>query len=111
MCLFGGLIGRKRADGEGMDILLHHVAKRGVDHTLSQDSAAAFEGGRNDKYPVVPTPFARTGVAGMQGAVVVDLEGMKVELRSQDLPDLGDGFSAHGKVFRKGRTEVRTKTP
>jgi len=111
VCLFGGLVGRKRADGEGMDILLHHVAKRGVDHTLSRDSAAAFASGRNEKYPIVPSSFARTGVAGVQRAVVVDLEGMKVELRSQDLPDPRNGLSAHGRVFRKGRTVVRAKTP
>ena len=111
VCLFGGLGGRKRANGKGMNVILHHAAKRVVDHTLSQHSAAALETGRNDKYTIVSAAFARTGVARVQRAVVVDLEGMNVELCGQNFPDTGNGFSAHGRVFRKGRTVVRTKTP
>ena len=94
-----------------MNVILHHAAKRVVDHTLSQHSAAALETRGNDKYPIVSAAFARTGMAGVQGAVVVNLEGMNVEFSGQDFPDTGNGFSAHGRVFRKGRTVVRTKTP
>lgn len=109
MC--GGLCGRKRANGKRMDVLLHHVAKRGVDHTLSLHSAAAFESIGNDVKPIVPTAFSGAGVAGMQGTLVLDLEYPGLEALGQDCAHALDGLRAHGKVLRKGRTVTCANTP
>mgnify|MGYP005749121649 FL=1 len=111
MSLFVGLGGRERADGERMNILLHHVAKRVVDHTLSQHSAAALESGRYDKNPVVTAPVTCSSMAGVQGAVVLDVEDVRIEAVGKDFPDPGDRPGAHGSVFRNGRTVVRANTP
>ena len=93
-----------------MNSRAHQIAQQGEYLPMAGDRAFSDKRGRN-QYQAVVSALARTGVAGVQRAVVVNLEGMNVEFFGQDFPDTGNGFGAHGRVFLKGRTVVRTKTP
>ncbi len=94
-----------------MDVVLHQVANRVVDHTLSEHSAAALEGLRHDENAVMPATAAGTGMTGMKRAVVADLERGRRKANREGGADPFDRVAAHGSVFRNGRTVVRTNTP
>lgn len=55
--------------------------------------------------------FARTGVACVQGAVIVNLDQFGLERIDKPFVDAGNDCLRHGRTFLNGRTEVRAKTP
>src|SRR5690606_30852384 len=64
--LLAGLGGRNGTDGERVDFLLHHVADRLVDESMTGDRVPALERGRDDVQAVMPAAVARTGMPRVQ---------------------------------------------
>src|SRR5690606_25415598 len=106
--LVAGLGGRNGTDGERMDFLLHHVADRVVDEAMAGDRVPALESGRHDVQAVVAAAVACTGMAGVQGGVVLNVDLERGGRRQAFADSLGH---AHGNTFLNGRTMVRAKTP
>ena len=61
-------------DREGVDVPSHEVAERIVNHPVAGDGVFAREGGGHNGQPEVLAPGAGTRVAGVEGAVVDQLE-------------------------------------
>ena len=69
------MLGRGRLDPEGMDIAVHEVAQRLIDHSVPGHRALAAEGlGNNVQLPVRAATRTVAGVAGYGGSldVIVD---------------------------------------
>ena len=91
-----------------MDVPLHQVTERIVNHPVAGDSVFACEGGGDDGQAEVLATGAGARVAGMQGAVVDEFELLWGE-GGEAAADFG--VEAHGRVFRKGLTVQRVNTP
>src|SRR5688572_28119023 len=75
-----------------MDVPFHEVAQRLINHSMPRHGGLAAEGFRNDGEPPVAAPGgARPGVARVLRALVLDLEGERLE---------GGELLAHGALDR-----------
>lgn len=91
-----GLVGRKGLDGQSVDRALHHVAERGVNHTMTRQRAVATETIGNHAQPEVAATTASPCVSGMKMAFVVNVERNRLEAR-EALTDLVDAIQ--GRTF------------
>ena len=57
-----------------------------------------------DRYIEVPTPIARSGMSGMQVALILDEEVGRLEGLVQKRFDLGDTIITHGSTLLNGFT-------
>ena len=58
-----------------------------------------------DAHMKMPAPVARTGVAGVQMALVFDFQRQWREIAHQDFAHAGDAIT-HGNTLRNGRTST-----
>ena len=86
----------------------HQITGGIVDQPVAGDGVFAREGGGHNGQPEVLAPGAGTRVAGVEGAVVDQLE-LRRGKHGEALLDLVG--QAHGRVFRKGLTVQRVTTP
>ena len=86
----------------------HQIAGGIVDQPVAGDRVFAGEGRGGDGQPEVLAARSGTGVTGVEGAVVDQLELSRGE-GGEPLADFG--FEAHGRVFRKGLTVQLLNTP
>ena len=78
-----------------MDVRLHQRAECGVYELVPLDTGPAGKGRRNDDDPEMPPPIARARMAGMQMALVVDLQQFRFEGLQQPLPDRCNPLFVH----------------
>ena len=95
-------------DGQGVDVPVHQVAECIVNHPVAGHRVFAGEGRGGDGQPEVLAARSGTGVTGVEGAVVDQLE-LRRGKHGEALLDLVG--QAHGRVFRKGLTVQRVNTP
>lgn len=93
-----------------MDIGLHQIAKRGIHRAMACQRCLATKRGADDTHAEVTASVARTGVAGVTMALVLDLEFERCERTGQAIPDLLDPI-AQGSTLRNGRTLTSLYTP
>src|SRR5690606_2644601 len=84
--------------GERVYLSLHERGERLVHHPVALDPGLAGEAARYDRELVVTATGFRTGMPGMAGRIVGDLDRLGFE-RSQALLDLLDG--THGERVRR----------
>ena len=80
-------LSRPRVDRQGVDIAAHQFSGGSIDHPVALHLRDALEGGGGNR-DVKVSAFARTGMAGMPGTVVADLEQGRMQAlqrRSQPL--------------------------
>src|SRR5579871_573036 len=93
-----------------MDIVGNQWSQRLVHQPVAGQHRQAPELLRQDAHAIVPGATRGTGVAGMLGAVVDDLEVQRLERVREQLADLREPV-VHGLTFRKGRTSTAANTP
>src|SRR5260221_4702885 len=93
------LLGRERLDLEGMDVALHEVAQRLINHSMPRHGAFAAEGFRNDGELPVAAPGRCARVARMLLAFVAQIHRDRIQ-RGQALADDvgGGGHYAHTRL-------------
>src|SRR5258705_684823 len=85
------LLGRERLDLEGMDVALHEVAQRLINHSMPRHGTLAAEGFRNDgELPVAPAG-SRARVARMLLAFVAQIHRDRVQRGQAFADDVGGG--------------------
>src|SRR3982751_5275049 len=90
------MLGRGRLDPEGMDIAVHEVAQRLIDHSVPRHRGLAAERfGNNVQLPVRAAARAMPGVAGMLLAFVAQIQRDRV----QPLQSLADDLLARHHVL------------
>src|SRR5471030_383740 len=96
-----GLLGRGRLDLEGMDVALHEVAQRLINHSMSRHGVPAAEGLRNDGELPVSASRGGAGVARMLRAFVAQIHRHRIQ-RGQALEDtfFGGAHYAHGSLLK-----------
>ena len=74
------MLGRGRLDPEGMDIAVHEVAQRLIDHSVPRYRALAAERfGNNVQLPVRAAARAMPGVAGMLLAFIAQIQHDRIQ--------------------------------
>ena len=74
------MLGRGRLDPEGMDIAVHEVAQRLIDHSVPGHRALAAEGlGNNVQLPVGAATRTVAGVAGMLLAFIAQIQHDRIQ--------------------------------
>jgi len=74
------MLGRGRLDPEGMDIAVHEVAQRLIDHSVPGHRALAAEGlGNNVQLPVRAATRTVAGVAGMLLAFIAQIQHDRIQ--------------------------------
>jgi len=89
-----------------MDIRLHESAQRIKDLPVTLQRPQAIEGVADDGHPKMTATVPGAGMAGMEMALVVDLQRFRVKVGLKDLADQSDAFLVHGSTFRNGLTSV-----
>src|SRR3972149_6579049 len=84
------LLRRVGADGERVDLLLHHGAEGGIDQAVARHCVLARELRRNDGERVMAATAFGAFVSGMQGAVVAEFQPAGLERGQLLLDDQGD---------------------
>ena len=77
--LRSGFLRGQRMERERVNLVLHERAERVVDQAVTCDAALAGKARRDDTQGVVPAAARSTRVAGMQGAVVADVNGVRLQ--------------------------------
>src|SRR5476649_716352 len=93
------LLGRGRLDLEGMDVALHEVAQRLINHSMSRHGVPAAKGFRNDGELPVSAARGGAGVARMLRAFVAQIHRHRIQ-RGQALADelFGGAHYAQGSL-------------
>ena len=113
------LVRGARVDREGMDAAWHQRVQSIIYEAMPGDAAEAFEAGAGDAHAEMPT-LSGTGVAGVQVAVVLDLElSRRQRLSKGDLdvsgadahgvPDRGDSTSSSASGWRDSQKPCATR--
>lgn len=96
------LLGRARVDRQRVDIGLHQFAEGGVHRAMTRERRLAAKRGADHADAEVPATIARTGVADVAMAVVLDIEFQRRQRLGQAGADLFD--TIQGNTLRNGRT-------
>lgn len=94
-----------------MDIGVHHVAQRRIDHLVAANRADIPESLGHDVDVKVPETLARPGVARVQVRLVLDAQLAGVESTAEELFDTLNSFLVHGSTGMNGLTSKLSKTP
>ena len=87
-----------------MDIGLQHFRQGIMNHAMPLDPAFARKCGRSNLNFEMAFPVLRTGVAGMQVALVLHQQVTRVECRAQKLVDPRASLLSHGRTSLNGLT-------
>src|SRR6185436_14016947 len=101
--------GCERPDGKRMDIALHQVIECRVYQAVALNRIQAVKARRNHREREM-SALGRTGMAGVGGRFIGNLNTFGIELSAQALLD-GCGTCAHGSTLRNGRTATSANTP
>jgi len=94
-----------RFQSQRVDIRAHQLAERGIDALMALDQRHPGKFGGDYAHAKVSTPIARTFVACVPVALVLDVELHRLQRLVQAGANALEPV-AHGKVLRNGRTET-----
>jgi hypothetical protein len=98
-CCRSGFIGGQGVDAECMNVFAHGLTERIIDQAVALQKAFAGKLRRDNGDIVVAAAGARAGMAGMLGALVLDVEALGRERRAQALFDLGNTVATGVPMF------------
>ena len=102
--------GRACVDRERVDVGLHQFAERGVHSAMTCQRQLALERHADDVHAEVAAAIARTGMANVTMALVLDCKLARRERCDQALANLLDP-GVQGATRRNGRTLTSAYTP
>jgi hypothetical protein len=92
-------------DAERMNFLRHHITCGVIHQPVSLDKAFATERRGRDIHDKVPATAGGSGVAGMFGAFVDDVQGLGLQVLFKALAQFRQAFFSHqGNTFLNGFT-------
>ena len=87
-----------------MNVGLHQFAQGGVDLSMACNQGLALKRFGDDVHGEVATPGGRSGMAGVQMAVILDIDVLRLEGLLQGAANPVDAI--HGMVLMKGWTSM-----
>jgi hypothetical protein len=98
------LIWPLRLDRQGVDIGLEQVCKGLMNHPMTLNSATPRKRRRHNPDREMPLPIPRTGVAGMQVALILDQQVDGRKRSRESCLDPVDTLATHGSTSLNGLT-------
>src|SRR5690554_2444492 len=96
---------------QSVNIRLHEIAERLIDHSMALEGVGARKALRHDPDLEVPASVPGSGMADVQVALVDDVQLFRQERRLQARTNGGDSVAAHGRTCRTGLIRTSENTP
>jgi hypothetical protein len=91
--------GSQSLDRKGVDIGFHEPAEGRIHQPVTFEWGLARKGFGDHSYPKMAAPVARTGVAGVQVAFVLNLNELRFKGVEEPFPDHFDSLFVHVRIL------------